>query len=75
MKIFDACKAAFINFQASLHFLYYSQMTMILMIQVSLDPIGTDKFSKLLQICHKCLATLFEVSFVGCGYLMYDKNN
>ena len=32
-------------------------------IQVSLAPVGTDKFSRLLQICHNCLAIILEVSY------------
>lgn len=71
MKLYDACKAAYTNFQANslltsstncYHSLFCNQ-------QVSLDPGGTDKFSSLLQICHKSLSTLFEVSLMIIRYV------
>ena len=45
-------------------FVYELLCTIIFLavLQLSLAPVGTDKFSKLLQNCHNSLAALLEVS-------------
>lgn len=65
MKIYDAIKAAYGNYQVQACRVTADEViTHELYVQVTLVAIGEDKFSKLLQVCHDALASLLEV----CGF-------
>lgn len=49
-------------------------LIILTVMQLSLAPVGTDKFSKLLQNCHNSLAALLEVSSQMFLCLTYVKH-